>query len=70
VILRLEPPRDEWSRLAEASGNVFGTPEWAESWWRHYGRGRVEVLEREGVVLPLHVARERPLRLVRLAGHT
>ena len=75
MILRLEPPRDEWSRLAQASGNVFGTPEWAETWWRHFGRGRRLLTggawdgERLAAVLPLYVARERPVRVLRFVGH-
>ncbi|MEA2449097.1 MAG: hypothetical protein QOG63_1029 [Thermoleophilaceae bacterium] len=30
---------DDWSRLAEAAGNVFATPEWADAWLRHLGGG-------------------------------
>jgi CelD/BcsL family acetyltransferase involved in cellulose biosynthesis len=66
----------EWSRLAEAAGNVFSTPEWASVWWSHFGAGRdLRVLagrDDDGstvVVLPLYVNRTRPLRVLRFVGH-
>jgi CelD/BcsL family acetyltransferase involved in cellulose biosynthesis len=59
----------EWARLAEASGNVFATPEWVETWWRHLGRGRAETIEREWLVLPLELRRLGPVVVARLAGH-
>jgi CelD/BcsL family acetyltransferase involved in cellulose biosynthesis len=52
--------RDDWSRLAEASGNVFLTWEFATTWWRHFGAGREPVIgtvRRDGepvALVPLH----------------
>ena len=72
----LEVLTEDWSRLAEASGNVFSTPEWAEVWWRHYGEERdlrvVALREAGGGVagiLPLYLNRSRPLRVLRFIGH-
>jgi CelD/BcsL family acetyltransferase involved in cellulose biosynthesis len=70
----LDPLREDWTRLAAASGNVFATWEWNELWWRHYGRGRklrVAVARRDDVdaIVPLFVWSERPLRIMRLIGH-
>jgi CelD/BcsL family acetyltransferase involved in cellulose biosynthesis len=36
-----EAAGSEWSALAARSGNVFGTPEWLGTWWRHLGRGEL-----------------------------
>ena len=36
----LEALREDWDRLATASGNVFLTWEFAAAWWRHFGAGR------------------------------
>ncbi|QWC84968.1 GNAT family N-acetyltransferase [Nocardioidaceae bacterium] len=47
--------RDLWSDLALASQNVFATPEWLETWWRHYGSGEIVSVHDDRVVLPLHV---------------
>lgn len=67
---------EEWSLLAQRSGNVFATPEWIAAWWRHFGGGRELVLtgcrDVEGrlvAVLPLYVWRRRPLRILRFVGH-
>ena len=32
--------QDDWARLADAGRNLFGTWEWSELWWRHYGGER------------------------------
>ena len=70
-----EALRPEWSRLAAASGNVFATPEFHETWWREFGGGRDDLLHAaraDGELRALvALARERrgPLRLLRLAGH-
>ena len=32
--------RDDWERLADAGRNLFGTWEWSELWWRHFGGER------------------------------
>jgi CelD/BcsL family acetyltransferase involved in cellulose biosynthesis len=67
--------REDWTRLAEASGNVFAAWEWNELWWRHYGRERalrIAVLQRDGLIeaiVPLFVWSRRPLRILRLVGH-
>src|SRR5205823_2396898 len=49
--------------------NVFATPEWVETWWRHVGRGRAETVARDWVVLPLELRRLGPVLVARLAGH-
>lgn len=68
--------RREWSALAEASGNVFATPEFLETWWSHNGGGRPLRLHacraRDGrlvALLPLYLWRRLPLRVLRFAGH-
>jgi len=62
--------RDDWTRLAEAHGSFFATPEWLLLWWQHFGAGRELLLAvDEDAVLPLYVWRERPLRVVRVLGH-
>ncbi len=72
----LDALTEDWSRLAEAAGNVFSTPEWAEVWWRHYGDGRdlrLVALRDDGGrvagVLPLYLNRSRPLKVLRFLGH-
>jgi CelD/BcsL family acetyltransferase involved in cellulose biosynthesis len=66
----------EWTRLAEHAGNVFLTPEWASTWWRHFGRGHRLCLracrDEEGrlaAIIPLYYWRDRPLRVLRFVGH-
>jgi CelD/BcsL family acetyltransferase involved in cellulose biosynthesis len=68
--------RPDWTLLAEGTGNVFSTVEWAETWWRHFARGKpisiVTGRSRDGevaAVLPLYVARRRPLGMLRFLGH-
>jgi CelD/BcsL family acetyltransferase involved in cellulose biosynthesis len=78
VTLAAGLPRDRmaWSRLAEASGNVFLTPEWIETWWRHLARGD-EALTATGIdrvgstqwLAVLAATRAGPLRALRFAGH-
>jgi CelD/BcsL family acetyltransferase involved in cellulose biosynthesis len=68
--------QDEWARLAERSENVFATWEWATVWLRHFGGAgtlaaalwRDEAGEPR-VLVPLHLTRRGPLRLVRFLGH-
>ncbi|MET0615655.1 MAG: GNAT family N-acetyltransferase [Thermoleophilaceae bacterium] len=56
----LEALREDWDRLATASGNVFLTWEFAAAWWRHFGAGREPafgVVRQDGQVaalVPLH----------------
>jgi dTDP-4-amino-4,6-dideoxygalactose transaminase len=68
--------RDEWSRLALRARNLFATPEWTETWCRHLlGDRRLELLAFRSAsgrlvgVQPLYVHSERPLRILRVAGH-
>jgi CelD/BcsL family acetyltransferase involved in cellulose biosynthesis len=72
-IEELEP---EWSALALAARNLFGTPEWIRAWQECLGspNGLRLVSARDdggrliGVV-PLVVDRRGPLRIARFAGH-
>lgn len=67
--------RDEWGELAERSGNVFSTWEWATAWWRHFGEDSEPVLLRctrpDGTfaILPLCRSRRGPLRILRFIGY-
>jgi CelD/BcsL family acetyltransferase involved in cellulose biosynthesis len=72
----LDALREDWMRLAAASGNVFATWEWNELWWRHYGGGRplrvaVSKLDDGPIdaIVPLFVWSRQPLRILRLIGH-
>jgi CelD/BcsL family acetyltransferase involved in cellulose biosynthesis len=65
--------RDEWHDLLEhsAADSPFLTWEWLFAWWRHLGRGRLQVTTvRRGTlligVLPLFASVGGPLRLSRL----
>jgi CelD/BcsL family acetyltransferase involved in cellulose biosynthesis len=74
-IADFEAGRDEWSALAERSGSVFATWEWATAWWRHFGAGSEPVLLRcageDGpfAILPLCRSRRGPLRILRFIGY-
>ena len=75
-VATLDALRDDWNAMAERSENVFGTWEWASTWWRHLGHGAQPLWTRcrdaDGAtfaVLPLYLARRSGLRLVRLVGH-
>jgi dTDP-4-amino-4,6-dideoxygalactose transaminase len=66
----------EWSQLAERSGNVFASPEWAEVWCRHFLGGRPlrllafrNAADRLVAVVPTYVFATRPLTVLRLVGH-
>jgi dTDP-4-amino-4,6-dideoxygalactose transaminase/CelD/BcsL family acetyltransferase involved in cellulose biosynthesis len=80
--LRLEPLdeldslRDEWQRLAEATTNIFATPEWVTTWWRHFGADRplLATACRSPAgdvvgILPLYLWARRPIRVLRFLGH-
>jgi CelD/BcsL family acetyltransferase involved in cellulose biosynthesis len=81
LAVRTEPIGDlgslaeEWAPLAAENGNVFATVEWASTWWRHFGRGRLLATacrDDDGAllaVLPLYAARAGPVTLVRFLGH-
>jgi CelD/BcsL family acetyltransferase involved in cellulose biosynthesis len=66
---------DEWRELGEASGNLFATWEWAQTWWRHFGRGEplVALVRGDGgraaALVPLELRRRGPLRVARFVGH-
>jgi CelD/BcsL family acetyltransferase involved in cellulose biosynthesis len=70
-----EAARDEWSELAERSGSVFATWEWATAWWRHFGDGNEQVLlrctgeSRPFAILPLCRSRRGPLQILRFIGY-
>jgi CelD/BcsL family acetyltransferase involved in cellulose biosynthesis len=66
----------EWTALAAAAGNPFGSWEWASCWWRHHGDGRRPLVAagrsadgRLVAVLPLYLWATRPLRVLRFIGH-
>lgn len=68
--------RDEWQELGEASGNLFATWEFAETWWRHFGRGAPLVAltrddddGRPAALVALELRRRGPLRVARFVGH-
>ena len=72
----LGPIRDEWTELAERSGNPFATWQWAATWWEYFGRGRpllITACRRPdgtlAAIIPLYVASRRPLRVLRFLGH-
>jgi CelD/BcsL family acetyltransferase involved in cellulose biosynthesis len=76
VVGGLDPLREDWTRLAKASRNIFATWEWNELWWRHYGRGRklrvaVSRSEEDEVeaIVPLFQWSRGLFRIVRLIGH-
>jgi len=76
LLTRLEDAREDWLRLGEGAGNPFSTWEWAQAWWTHFGEERELLLVRlrsgDGRVValvPLYVARTKPVRMVRLIGH-
>jgi CelD/BcsL family acetyltransferase involved in cellulose biosynthesis len=68
--------RHDWSRLARRAGNVFSTWEWADSWHRHLGfdsklaiAAALRATGETAALLPVCVARERPVRLMRFVGY-
>jgi CelD/BcsL family acetyltransferase involved in cellulose biosynthesis len=71
----LDAVRDELNELAERSRNIFATWEWLSTWWRHFGGDRTlaATAVRDGpdlmALLPLYVAAEGPLRVVRFLGN-
>jgi len=82
AIVRIEPAgdlaslRDVWTELAQRSGNLFATWEWAGVWWRHYGEGAdplpLACLDAHGrtvAILALCIERVGPMRVARFIGH-
>lgn len=72
----LDALRDEWRDLAASARGIFATWEWADIWWRHFGRGQTLLLhacrDKDGrltAVLPLYAWRERWPRVIRFLGH-
>jgi peptidoglycan/xylan/chitin deacetylase (PgdA/CDA1 family)/CelD/BcsL family acetyltransferase involved in cellulose biosynthesis len=66
----------DWTALAAAGGNPFGSYEWASCWWRHHGGERRPLVVagwgadgRLVAVLPLYLWATRPLRILRFLGH-
>ena len=71
----LEAHADRWRELAVQRANAFSTPEWFESWLRHYGAGgpvRVAVVRDAGGgvrgIVPLVGECNGGMRLTRVAG--
>jgi CelD/BcsL family acetyltransferase involved in cellulose biosynthesis len=65
----------EWSALARACGNVFSTPEWASSWWRHHGARFAPLVfacraddATLAAVVPLYVWTRSRVRIARFIG--
>lgn len=71
----LEQGREEWRELADRSGDIFATWEWASAWWRHFGAELEPLLLRCGppreplAILPLCRTRRGPLRILRFLGY-
>jgi CelD/BcsL family acetyltransferase involved in cellulose biosynthesis len=72
----LDSARETWEPLAERSGNIFSTWEWASAWWEVFGRDRPLLLGalRNGsgepvAIVPLYLSSRRPVRTVRFLGH-
>jgi CelD/BcsL family acetyltransferase involved in cellulose biosynthesis len=71
----LEPLRTLWAKLAERGRNLFGTWEWASTWWRHFGQGRRLhlIVVRRGTepvgLLPLYRWQRGPVTALRFVGH-
>ena len=75
-IERLEDFKEDWDRLAPHAGHPFATWEWNSRWWEQFGAGRSLYCfagrDRDGVVraiLPLYLAKTRPLKLARFLGY-
>jgi CelD/BcsL family acetyltransferase involved in cellulose biosynthesis len=65
-------PQDDvaWSVLAEASTNVFLTPEWTRTWWDRFGGGRrLVTISDRGALFVLCGSTAGPVRTLRFAGH-
>jgi CelD/BcsL family acetyltransferase involved in cellulose biosynthesis len=71
----LDDLRAEWSRLAQATQNVFSTWEWAAVWQRHLGADSRMIIgvarDPAGAavaIIPLYLQRTRPVRILRVIG--
>ncbi len=72
----MESIRQDWDRLALATGHPFATWEWNSLWWERFGRDRELYLHtcRDAggevvAILPLYVAARRPVRVARFIGY-
>jgi len=72
----LDAVRGDWQRLAEASGNVFATWEWASAWAAELGRNHRLLVRAcrapDGTIvgiLPLCSSSKAPFKTVRFIGH-
>jgi CelD/BcsL family acetyltransferase involved in cellulose biosynthesis len=68
--------RAAWVELAEHTGNLFTSWEWASTWWRFHGYGRELYLVggrlgdgRLAAIVPLYLASDRRVRTLRLVGN-
>jgi CelD/BcsL family acetyltransferase involved in cellulose biosynthesis len=80
-VSRLEPIADLataralWTDLAERSGNIFATWEWADAWWRRFGSGGELALysclrdDEPFAIAPLYREHKGPVGLLRFIGH-
>jgi CelD/BcsL family acetyltransferase involved in cellulose biosynthesis len=74
-ISALEELGTDLAALAEASGNIFATPEWLTLWYRHFGADqelRAYTVHDDGrlvALLPLVLWRASRPRVLRFAGH-
>jgi CelD/BcsL family acetyltransferase involved in cellulose biosynthesis len=72
----IEALGEEWDDLAQATGNIFATRQWASTWWRHCGREEPPLVvacrapnNSLMAVLPLYLWSIRPARVARFIGH-
>ena len=72
--VELDAARPAWTALAERSGSVFATWEWASLWWRHFGAGDPliglcsDLRDAPLGVLPLYATTRSGVRLLRFIG--
>jgi CelD/BcsL family acetyltransferase involved in cellulose biosynthesis len=71
----LDTAREDWTLLAERSGNIFGTWEWSTVWMRHFGQDQPLLLAayredggRRTAIVPLYLSSNRGLRILRFVG--
>jgi CelD/BcsL family acetyltransferase involved in cellulose biosynthesis len=76
AVRELDAVRDEWSQLAQETGSIFSTWEWASVWLRRRRAGHELLLrairDPEGslrALVPLYLWSTRPFRIARFVGH-
>jgi CelD/BcsL family acetyltransferase involved in cellulose biosynthesis len=75
AIADLAAARPLWTDLADRSGNIFATWEWADAWCRHFGRDadlNLYACMRDGepfAIAPLYRERKGPVNVLRFIGH-